>query len=201
MISIINYGVGNLHSVNKAVEFAGGKTIITNDRKTIMDAEKLILPGVGAFEDGLIGLKSNGLLTTIQDFKKTGKPILGICLGMQLLFEKSFEKGEHKGLGIIDGEVLKFESPGIKVPQIGWNSISVTKDSKLMQKISDNSYVYFNHSYFCEPKNQNVVLTKTSYGVNFASAVEFENVYGVQFHPEKSQKIGIQIIRNFVELK
>ena len=200
MIAILNYGLGNLHSVRKAVEFVGGKSIVTDEPKVILQAEKLILPGVGAFEDGMMGLEASGLIPPLLEATQRGIPLLGICLGMQLLFDESEEQGRHKGLGLLKGKVIFFKQPGIKVPQIGWNQVQIQKDTALFTGIKNGDYFYFNHGYYCAPDNSEVVATMTDYGLPFASAVESGNIFGVQFHPEKSQKLGLQILKNFVEM-
>ncbi|MGD2027282.1 MAG: imidazole glycerol phosphate synthase subunit HisH [Anaerolineales bacterium] len=200
MIVVINYGVGNLHSVRKAVEYVGGDVVVTGDAETIMRAEKVILPGVGAFQDGMVGLQSRGLTQILLDAVKQGKLLLGICLGMQLLFSESEEQGAHQGLDLISGKVVLFDQPGIKVPQIGWNQVAASKPSALLHGIQEGDYVYFNHSYYCIPEEDGVALTRTDYGSSFVSAVEKNNIYGVQFHPEKSQRVGLKILKNFVEL-
>ena len=199
MIAIIDYGVGNLHSVQKAVEHVGGKAVVTNDPEMIMGAEKVILPGVGAFKDGYDGLQRRNLISVIKDYSATGKPLLGICLGMQLLFEESEEQGVHPGLGLLPGRVVTFTDPALKIPQIGWNTISLEKESPLLTDLSTGDFVYFNHTYFCCPHESKDTLTSTDYGITFSYAVNRGNIYGVQFHPEKSQKIGLKILQNFVE--
>jgi len=199
MIAIIDYGAGNLHSVQKAIEFVGGKALITSDAEKILAASKAILPGVGAFKDGMDGLKKNDLVPVIKEFAASGKPLLGICLGMQLLFEEGYEHGIHEGLSLLPGRVLEFESDTLKIPQIGWNTLQLSKDSPLTSEISDDCYVYFNHGYYCQSKNDAHSLAKTDYAVEFPSVVNLNNIYGVQFHPEKSQKVGLQILKNFVE--
>jgi glutamine amidotransferase len=200
MIAIINFGLGNLHSVNKAVAFVGGEAEVTNDAKTILGADKIILPGVGAFQDGMAGLQSRRLVPVLLEAAGMGKPILGICLGMQLLFEESEELGQHRGLGLLSGKVVHFDHPGIKVPQIGWNQVEVKKSSAILDGINDGDYFYFNHSYYCVPEDDETVLTSTDYGVSFASVVNFGKLYGVQFHPEKSQKTGLRVLKNFVSI-
>ena len=200
MIAIVNYGLGNLHSVQKAVANVGGAVLVTDDAQEIMDADKVILPGVGAFADGMKGLESRGLVSVVQKVAAQGKPLLGICLGMQLLFEESEEQGQYQGLGLLAGKVVLFQHPGVKVPQIGWNQVQVRKPSSLLGGIKDGDYFYFNHGYYCLPEDANDVLTMTDYGVRFASSVERENIIGVQFHPEKSQQRGLHILKNFVEL-
>jgi glutamine amidotransferase len=199
MIAVINYGLGNLHSVQKAIAYAGGQAEVTDDPNTILRADKVVLPGVGAFADGMKGLVSRGLVSPLKQAVLAGKPLLGICLGMQLFFEESEENGRHQGLGLLKGKVIAFDHPGIKIPQIGWNQLNSEKDSWLTEDIQLGSYVYFNHGYYCQPENRSDILATTIYGVRFASAVQRENVLGVQFHPEKSQKIGLKIIQNFVE--
>ena len=200
MITIINYGLGNLHSVQKAVANVGGEAVVTDIDQEIINAEKVILPGVGAFADGMKGLESRGLVSVVQEVAAQGKPLLGICLGMQLLFEESEEQGRYQGLGLLAGKVVQFKHPGVKVPQIGWNQVHVSKSSNLMDGIQDGDYFYFNHGYYCIPADADDVLTMTEYGVNFTSSVERELIIGVQFHPEKSQQRGLQVLKNFVEL-
>ena len=200
MIAIINYGLGNLHSVQKAIAYVGGDAEVTGDPETILQASKVVLPGVGAFADGMKGLESQGLVKAVRKVAELGKPLLGICLGMQLLFEKSDEQGHHQGLGLLAGKVVLFQQPGIKVPQIGWNQVALMKPSQLMIGIREGDYFYFNHSYYCIPEEAEDLLTMTDYGLRFSSAVERGNIFGVQFHPEKSQKTGLQVLKNFVEL-
>jgi glutamine amidotransferase len=201
MIAVINYGLGNLHSVQKAIASVGGDAVVTDNPEAILQAEKVVLPGVGAFADGMQGLESRGLVDAVKKAAVSGKPMLGICLGMQLFFEESEEQGDHQGLGLLKGKVKAFREPGIKVPQIGWNQLEISKDANLMQDIQPGDYVYFNHGFYCAPAEHSDILTVTDYGVRFASSVLRKNIHGVQFHPEKSQKVGLQIIRNFVEQK
>ncbi|MBE9523543.1 MAG: imidazole glycerol phosphate synthase subunit HisH [Chloroflexi bacterium] len=199
MIAIIDYGAGNLHSVKKAVEFVGGQANVTHDPKTIISAEKVILPGVGAFKEGLDGLKARNLISVIKEFAASGKPLLGICLGMQVLFDESEEGGIHQGLGLLPGKVVTFSDASLKIPQIGWNTLSFEKESPLLSGLKTGVHVYFNHAYYCCPQENDDVLTSTDYGISFSSAVNRGNIYGVQFHPEKSQKVGLKILQNFVE--
>ena len=200
MITIINYGLGNLHSVQKAVAFVGGNALVSNDPYEILAADKVILPGVGAFADGMAGLESRGLVQVVKEFVVSGKPILGICLGMQLLFEEGREQGYHSGLGVLEGSVVPFSGKEIKIPQIGWNQLEICTKSYLLDGITNGDYFYFNHGYYCIPGDLNDVLTTTNYGIQFASSVKKGLVFGVQFHPEKSQKNGLRILKNFVEL-
>ncbi len=200
MIAVINYGLGNLHSVHKAVEYVCGQARVTDDPGEISRADKLILPGVGAFADGMQGLQQRGLIALIKAAIAAGTPLLGICLGMQLLFETGEEMGCHAGLGILPGRVARFDSSGIKVPQIGWNQIEVNPSSRLLRSVQNGEYVYFNHSYFCIPEQSEIWAARTDYGIHYASAVESGAVYGVQFHPEKSQTVGLLILKSFVEL-
>jgi len=202
MIAIINYGAGNLHSVNKAIEFVGGTAQVSDDPQVILGAEKVILPGVGAFKDGMNGLEQRGLTEVAKQVAQSGVPFLGICLGMQLFFEESEEQGLHQGLGLLPGCVLEFTDPGIKVPQIGWNQLQIADtDFPLLKGIPAGAYVYFNHGYYCQPAESEHVMASTDYGSSFTSVVSKGNVHGVQFHPEKSQKVGLQILRNFVEME
>lgn len=199
MIAIVNYGLGNLHSVHKAIVHVGGDAIVTDDVEVIANADKVVLPGVGAFGDGMRGLEERGFVSVLQEVAAKGTPILGICLGMQLFFESSTELGSYKGLGLIPGEVVLFEGVEVKVPQIGWNQLMLEKESPLLANTNEGDYVYFNHSYYCEPAEESDVLTSTVYGLRYCSAVQRGNIFGVQFHPEKSQKVGLNLLKNFVE--
>lgn len=198
-IALINYGIGNLRSVKKALEAVGATVIQTSESYEILEAEKVILPGVGAFQDGISGLQNRNLIPTLNKIKQRKIPLLGICLGMQLLFETSSEMGNTQGLGFFKGEVLKFSDNGLKIPQTGWNQIETINDSPLLDGVEDQSYVYFNHSYYCKPLESMDIIAQTEYGVDYASAVQKGSIYGVQFHPEKSQNIGLAILKNFVE--
>jgi len=202
MIAIVDYGMGNIHSVNKALELYGADTIVTNKHKDIQAADKAILPGVGAFDDAISELQKQGLITTLKTHIKNKKPLLGICLGMQLLFEASEEAKKSKGLGVLKGTVRRFkEKDGIKVPHMGWNQLNCQASvCSLLKDIPDKSYVYFCHSYYPKPDNQKIIAATTDYGINFASVVWQDNVYGTQFHPEKSQIVGLKMLKNFVEL-
>jgi glutamine amidotransferase len=199
MIAIVDYDMGNLRSVQKGFEKVGASATITRDPSVIATASKLVLPGVGAFGVCMEKLESYRLIEPIKEFIASGKPFLGICLGLQLLFEESDEFGSKKGLSILKGKVLRFPASGLKVPHMGWNSVELQKKSRLMEGIDDGSYFYFVHSYYVEPVNS-VTLGTTGYGETFCSAVEMDNVFATQFHPEKSQKAGLMILENFAKL-
>jgi glutamine amidotransferase len=198
MIAIIDYGAGNLHSVQKAVEFVGGRSFFASTAEEIFRADKVVLPGVGAFQIGMTGLTNKGLVPAIKEYAATGRPLLGICLGMQLLFEESDEGGQHFGLGLLPGDVVAFEPIDLKVPQIGWNQLVHKDDIPLLANVKTGSYVYFNHSYYCRPSDPSHIFSTTEYGDSFASIVASGNVYGFQFHPEKSQRVGLQLLQNFI---
>ncbi len=201
MVVIIDYGMGNIQSVKKALELCGAKVKVSNDPLDMRSAKKLILPGVGAFGDAMQELEKQDLVALIKDEVKNKKPFLGICLGMQLLFEKSEEADKRKGLEIIRGEIKKFPASSLVVPHMGWNQLSQKeKNCPLLKDIADNSYVYFCHSYYAQPKDEGLVAATTGYGVNFASVVWQDNIYGAQFHPEKSQGVGLKMLENFVHL-
>jgi glutamine amidotransferase len=202
MVSIIDYGMGNIHSVNKALQFYGAKTTVTNNPKEIRGSDKVVLPGVGAFDDAILELERQGLISVINEHIKEKKSFLGICLGLQLLFEESEEANRTKGLGILKGTVRRFsEALGFKVPHMGWNQIKVKDNGcPLLRDIPDNSYVYFCHSYYPRPEDSDIIAATTDYGIDFASIIWQDNIYGVQFHPEKSQAVGLKILKNFVNL-
>jgi glutamine amidotransferase len=193
-ISIVDYGVGNLHSIRRGIELAGADASVTSDRNEIEAADAIVLPGVGAFDDAMEGLKDK--LEPIVDAVQGGKPLLGICLGMQLLLTRS-EEGTAMGLNIIPGEVVRLPK-GRKVPQMGWNSIEVRREHPIIAGIAPGSYVYFVHSYYTQPKDSSTILTTTDYGIDFPSIVAKNSIVGVQFHPEKSSKVGLQMLKNFV---
>jgi glutamine amidotransferase len=202
MIAIIDYGMGNLHSVQKALESLGAKTQVTNKPRDLNDCDKIILPGVGAFDDAVLELKKQNLIPALIEQIKNKKIFLGICLGMQLLFERSEEANKAKGLSLLKGEVLRFENKkGFKVPHMGWNQLrKVNGQCPLLRDIPDNSYVYFCHSYYPSSTDEGVIAATTDYGIEFVSVVSRNNIYGLQFHPEKSQEVGLKILRNFIEL-
>ncbi len=236
MIAVIDYDMGNMRSVEKAFEKIGAKAGITRDPGVIKDASHIVLPGVGAFKDCMSGLEKYGLIDPIIRSIEAGKPFLGICLGLQLLFDESSEFGRHKGLGLISGKVERFpphmQAPSggpageggqgtaclagtarpagttrpaggageLKVPHMGWNDVRKKKDSLLLKDIPDGSFFYFVHSYYVVPDDEPVTLTATSYGVEFASSIEKDNITACQFHPEKSQKKGLKVLKNFSEI-
>ena len=207
MIAIIDYGMGNLRSVQKAFETVGYPAVVSRDRHALNDASHLVLPGVGAFADCMANLERFDLIEPIRRGIASGKPFLGICLGLQLLFTTSEEFGIHKGLDIVRGTVKRFPfqrqpgahngTPVLKVPHMGWNSIMLRRPCPPLRGIESDTNVYFVHSYYAVPEDPGVVCTETEYGVRFASSVGKNNVFACQFHPEKSQTIGLQIIRNF----
>ncbi len=196
MIGIIDYGMGNLGSVYKAFEKVGLNPKIIKSKDEIDSCDGLCLPGVGAFKDAMDNLVSYGYIDKIISFIKAKKPFVGICLGYQLLFEKSYEFGEHKGLGVLKGEVKLFPT-SVKIPHIGWNQLWIRKKEGVFKDLKDGDFVYFVHSYYVLPKDESIVSTYTDYGIDFASSIEFENIVGLQFHPEKSQDIGLKILYNF----
>lgn len=201
MIAIVDYGMGNIHSVNKALQKFGAETIVTNKPQAIASCEKLVLPGVGAFDDAMGELEGQGLIAAIKDSVKNKKPFLGICLGMQLLFEASEEAKSKKGLGILKGAVRKFNlKSGLKVPHMGWNQLQISAKCPLFKDVPEGSYVYFCHSYYPEPADKEIIATATPYGADFASSICQGNIFGVQFHPEKSQAVGLKILENFIKL-
>ncbi len=199
MIAIIDYGMGNLRSVQKALENVGGKTCIVAAPDGIMKADKLVLPGVGAMKPAMDKLQASGLDVAIKLFAASGKPFLGICLGFQLLFDESSEGGSVKGLGMLPGRVERFPDT-VKVPQMGWNNLKIVQPGCPMYRgVGDGRHVYFCHSYYAAPKDQAVIATTTEHGIAYASSVCKGNIWGVQFHPEKSQAAGLRILENFVQ--
>ena len=201
-IILIDAGTGNLRSVQKALEAVGANVERTDYPQKVLSGRKIILPGVGAFGDFMSGLRAHGLEDAVKDVAKRGTPLLGICVGMQALFNVGKEMGEHKGLGLLKGTVVKFaESLSVKIPHTGWNQLEVQNEAPLFNGIKSGDYVYFNHSYFCQPENSSDVIATTNYGIKFACAVRRENIFGVQFHPEKSQAVGLKILKNFLEAR
>lgn len=209
MIAIVDYGMGNLRSVQKALERIGAEVQVTSDPKVVAEAEKLCLPGVGAFRDSMRNLERQGLLEPLLRSIEAGKPFLGICLGLQLLFEESDEFGACRGMGIIPGRVTRFPAEirdpetgrPLPIPHMGWNTVEIKKESPLFFGIEDGSYFYFVHSYYAIPADQDDIAALTDYGIEFASAVQRGNIFAVQFHPEKSQEMGLRLLRNFFRLK
>ena len=201
MIAIIDYDAGNIKSVEKAMQLLGQEVTITRDRETIMNADKVILPGVGAFGDAMSKLRQYGLDEVIRDVTAKGTPFLGICLGLQLLFERSDETPGVEGLGILKGEILRIpDKEGLKIPHMGWNSIKIKPGAKLFKGIEEDSYVYFVHSYYLKAKNEEDVAATTEYSTLIHASVEHGNIFACQFHPEKSGEIGLKILKNFAEL-
>jgi len=198
-VILIDHGVGNLRSVEKALTAAGAVVAVSDDPGRVREAEKLVLPGVGAFADAMNGLSRRGLEVPLLDAVQGGVPLLGICVGMQMLFDVSEEHGEHPGLGLIPGRVVPFQSQTLTIPQTGWNQILPIYESPLLDGLEAGSYAYFNHTYYCQPESKNDWLAATEYGIQYSSVVGKDHLYGVQFHPEKSQRVGLQILENFVK--
>jgi glutamine amidotransferase len=198
-VAVIDYGMGNLRSVAKALEFVGFKrVVVTSDPDEVSDAEAVVFPGQGAFRKAMENLKRLGLVEVLIRTIEEGKPFLGICLGLQLLFEKSYEHGVTEGLGVLKGEV-KLLPPGVKIPHIGWNQVHLKKETEMFRGIEDGDYFYFVHSYCVFPEEREVIASVTDYGTEFVSSIERDNLWAVQFHPEKSQKKGLTLLRNFFE--
>ena len=201
MISIIDYDAGNIKSVEKALQHLGQEVVITSDPQEILSSDKVILPGVGAFGDAMDKLEKSGLDQVIREVVRRKIPFLGICLGLQLLFESSEESPGVKGLGLLKGKIIRIpDQEGLKIPHMGWNSIEYKEGSRLFQGIPQNSYVYFVHSYYLEAKNEEDVAATTHYSTLIHASVEHENIYACQFHPEKSSTVGLKILENFVNL-
>ena len=201
MIALIDYEAGNIKSVENALKFLGRETVLTRDRDQIWMADKVILPGVGAFGDAMDRIRDYDLEDVIHSVTDRGTPFLGICLGLQLLFEESEESPGARGLGILPGKVSRIpEGEGRKVPQIGWNDLSYPKMGRLFEDVPEGSYVYFVHSYYLHADDRDIVAAQTQYGVTIDASVEKDNVFACQFHPEKSERVGMQILRNFVRL-
>ncbi len=202
MIAIIDYDAGNLKSVEKALQSLGEDVLVTRDRQELLSADKVILPGVGNFGDAMEKLEGFGLVNVIQDVIRQGKPFLGICLGLQLLFERSEEAPGVKGLGILKGEILRIpDGDGLKVPHIGWNSLKLQNQGRLFVGLEEEPYVYFVHSYYLKAADSQIVKAVTEYGVPIDASMEQGNVYACQFHPEKSSRTGLAILKNFAELE
>jgi glutamine amidotransferase len=200
MIAIIDYGVGNLRSVEKAFEAVGVRARVTGDVDAIRDAEKLVLPGVGAFGKCANQLRESGLDKLVLEAAEQGKPVLGLCVGLQLMFDEGHEFGVHKGLGLMRGRVVRFPEGGPHVPQIGWNQIEKVKQHPLLEGIEDRSYFYFVHSYYVQAEDTEDVLAVTEYGIRYPCICARGSVCGVQFHPEKSQQVGLHLLANFASI-
>ncbi len=201
MLAIIDYQMGNLRSVQKGFEKVGHSATITSDPAVLAAADKVVLPGVGAFPDAIAELRRRGLIEPIRKAIDSGKPFLGICLGLQLLFDVGYEGGRFEGLGVLPGEVVRFELPGeYKVPHMGWNALSMRRRPPLLAGLDDGVHAYFVHSYYVVPKDAGVIATETDYGGPFCSMIWRDNVFATQFHPEKSQADGLRMLKNFAEL-
>jgi len=201
-VVLIDAGTGNLRSVQKALEAVGADVLCTSDPTKVIEGRRVVLPGVGAFGDFMSGLRARGLEDVVKKAVSLGVPMLGICVGMQALFDVGEEMAEYDGLGLLPGRVVRFaESLGVKVPHTGWNQVEVQKDALLFKGIPSGAYVYFNHSYYCKADDASDVAATVYYGLQYACSVQRENIFGVQFHPEKSQSVGLQILRNFLEVE
>lgn len=201
MIGLIDYDAGNLRSVEKALEALGETPMITRDKDELLKADKVILPGVGSFGDAMGKLEQYGLVDVIHEIVRKGTPLLGICLGLQLLFESSEESPGVKGLSILPGKILRLpDQPGYKIPHMGWNSLDIREGTRLFAGIGQGSYVYFVHSYYLKAEDEEIVAASTEYTAHIHAAVERGNVFACQFHPEKSSAVGLKILKNFVEL-
>jgi glutamine amidotransferase len=199
-IAIIDYGMGNLRSVQKGFEKVGFQAVITSDPAVVASAKKVVLPGVGAFEDAIAELKRKNLVSSVLDAINSGKPFLGICLGLQMLFENSYENGRHQGLGVLKGDCVRFELPDeYAIPHMGWNQLLLRRTPPILNGLSEGAYVYFVHSYYVVPEDIEVIATETDYGGRFCSMIWRDNIFATQFHPEKSQTEGLKILKNFAE--
>jgi len=211
MIAIIDYGMGNLRSVQKGFERMGHEAVVTSDARAILSADKVVLPGVGAFPDCMRNLEEYGVIDSVHKSIESGKPFLGICLGLQLLFTEGEEFGVHKGLDIIKGRVIRFSGPEfatrsaqqatLKIPHMGWNTISIKRRPTALEEVPDASHFYFVHSYYVVPDDPGVIATTTTYGIEFVSSIWKDNIVAVQFHPEKSQALGLSILKRFGEMQ
>lgn len=200
MIAIIDYGMGNLRSVEKGFLKVGADVQVTNSPDEVEKADAVVLPGVGAFKDCMQELTNLDLINAVADTIKKGKPYLGICLGLQILFSESEEFGRCAGMDIFTGKVVRFTDSSLKIPQMGWNQLNIKKDNPLFNDIPDKSYFYFVHSYYVAPDDPSIVATTTDYGIEFTSSVWKDNIFAVQFHPEKSQTLGLRLLKNFSDI-
>lgn len=201
MVAIIDYNAGNLKSVQKAFDYIGKKAICTRDYHDILNADRVVLPGVGSFEYAINELRKNELDKAIYEVCEKNIPFLGVCLGLQLLFERSMESPDVKGLSLLEGEIVRFpDDNNLKVPHIGWNSLKLHNDGRLFRSIDDGAFVYFVHSYYLRARNEEIVTASCDYGVNIHASIEKDNIFACQFHPEKSSTIGLKILENFTEI-
>lgn len=201
MIAIVDYDAGNIKSVEKALQFLGQEPVVTRDKETLLQAKKVIVPGVGAFGDAMGKMHQYGLVEVLREIAAKGTPLLGICLGLQLFFESSEETPGVEGLGLLPGKIVRIpDKEGFKIPHMGWNSIQINPASRLLKGIEEGAYVYFVHSYYLQAENEADVAATTDYVVNIHAAAEHENIFATQFHPEKSGEIGLRILKNFIEL-
>ena len=201
MIAIVDYDAGNIKRVEKALQFLGQEPVVTRDKETLLQAEKVIVPGVGAFGDAMGKMHQYGLVEVLREIAAKGTPLLGICLGLQLFFESSEETPGVEGLGLLPGKIVRIpDKEGFKIPHMGWNSIQINPASRLLKGIEEGAYVYFVHSYYLQAENEADVAATTDYVVNIHAAAEHENIFATQFHPEKSGEIGLRILKNFIEL-
>ena len=199
-VVLIDAGTGNLRSVQKALESLGAQVMRTDSPDKVLAGRKVVLPGVGAFGNFMTGLRRRGLEGAVREIAARQVPLLGICVGMQALFDVGEEMGEHPGLGLLEGKVRRFdESLSVKIPHTGWNQVEIHEDTPLFRGLNTGAYAYFNHSYYCQPRNDSEISATTNYGITYACAVQQGNIFGVQFHPEKSQSVGLQILKNFLE--
>ncbi|HEV8069906.1 MAG TPA: imidazole glycerol phosphate synthase subunit HisH [Planctomycetaceae bacterium] len=201
MIKIVDYGMGNLRSVQKAFEKIGADAQVVSSPADLAGAEKLVLPGVGAFRDAIAELKRTGLDRPVREHIAADKPFLGICLGLQLLFDVSYEDGQWEGLGLLRGKVVRFaDQPDLKIPHMGWNSLEFAQPARIFEGVPEGSSVYFVHSYYVVPEDESVIAARTEHGTRFVSAVARRNLFATQFHPEKSQSVGLRLLTNFAAL-
>lgn len=201
MIAIIDYGAGNIQSVKNALEFIGCQCMVTSDKNTILNADGAILPGVGSFGDSMDNMNKYGVVDTIKEFINTGKPFLGICLGLQLLFPESEESKGVEGLGIFKGTITRIPNDGgLKIPHIGWNNINIINKEGIFKDIEGSPYVYFVHSYYLNAEDKNIVAAQTEYGTTIDAAISYKNVFATQFHPEKSGEVGLKMLKNFAQM-